>query len=275
MSVTLLGGLLFVVSLISTVIYMSAIGQILAADARRVGLLRTAWCRLLAALLYVGVGLATLETHVNGPRIGLAIFTFTQIVWWVNARADVRLARRTKGGYVSDPHIDPMAINDPVPPYSPPLSDAVVSADIDRMSSDVGQLKRDVDGLQTSSTALVGAQRTAVGALVFAVVIALVGLIFGLVVYNRADSAITIAQQNSQILAQLKTTQDRLASSVHEQCTLYVEFMAFYSTRARAVSPQGPDAYDDAFRKLLASSDRLTCGLSAPKDLPPAPRTGG
>lgn len=171
---------------------------------------------------------------------------------------------------MTDPHTDPAALGGGIPPYSPPLGSAVISAEIDRMSTDVSGLKRDVGNLQTSATALVGAQRTAVGALVFAVVMALVGLIFGLVVYNRADSAITISQQNAQILAQLKTTQDRLTASVHEQCTLYAEFLSFYSTRARAVSPQGPGAYDDAFRKLLVASDHLQCGLAAPKDLPPA-----
>lgn len=274
MNVTLLGALLLAASLVSTVVYMRAIGQLIGAP-RRAGLLRTAWCRLGAALLYVGVGLATLETHTSGPRIGLAVFTFTQMVWWVNARADVRLARRCKGDYVTDPHIDPTALRGEVPPYSPPLGNAVISAEIDRMSTDVSGLKRDVTKLQTSSTALIGAQRTAVGALVFAVVIALVGLVFGLVVYNRADSAIILSQQNAQILAQLKTTQDRLAASVHEQCTLYAEFLAFYSPRAKAASPQGPDAYDQAFRKLLASADHLQCGLSAPKDLPPAPTSGG
>jgi hypothetical protein len=269
MNVTLLGALLLTASLISTVIYMSAIGQLIAGP-RRAGLLRTAWCRLIAALMYVGVGLVTLETHTSGPKIGLAVYTFAQMIWWVNARADVRLARRSKGEHVTDPHIDPTASSPLAPQYSPPLRNEVISLEIDRLSTVVTTLKKQVDDLQASSTTLRSAQNAATGALVFSIIMALVGLVFGLVVYNRADSAINLSQQNAQILAQLKTTQDRLAASVHEQCTLYAEFISFYSARAKAASPQGPAAYDDAFRRLLASADHLQCGLSAPKDLPPA-----
>jgi hypothetical protein len=94
-SVELLGGLLLGVSLVSVLTYMVALGQLLSGP-RRVGLVRTALCRLFAALLYVGVGLMTLHTHAQGPLIGLGVFTAVQVMWQANAVADVRLARRSR-----------------------------------------------------------------------------------------------------------------------------------------------------------------------------------
>lgn len=66
---------------------------------RRPGLVRTAACRVVAAVLYVGVALATLYDVDAGPVIGLGVFAAAQLIWQVNGLLDLRIAQRCKGGY--------------------------------------------------------------------------------------------------------------------------------------------------------------------------------
>jgi hypothetical protein len=266
-SVGLLGGLLLAVSLVSVLTYMVALGQLLSGP-RRPGLVRTGFCRLAAALLYVGVGLLTLHTHTQGPLVGLGVFTIVQIMWQANSVADVRLARRSRREAMSDP-FDGLGVTDPVPNYATPMPAEVVAAEIDRLSSDLGKVKRAVESLNQAKVAVTNAQRYAVGALALAMVLGLTGVIFGLVVFNRADSAVALANQNAIIIQQLKDTQTQLAKSIHGQCSTYGLLIGTYNVKSRATYAQGGEtAYDDAFRNMLAEANALNCGIPTPKDLP-------
>jgi hypothetical protein len=266
-SVGLLGGLLLAVSLVSVLTYMVAIGQLLSGP-RRPGLVRTGFCRLAAALLYVGVGLLTLHTHTQGPLVGLGVFTIVQIMWQANSVADVRLARRSRREAMSDP-FEGLGVTEPVPNYATPLPPEVVSAEIDRLSTALGKVNKTVTALQKGSTAAANAQRYAIGALILALLLGLTGVIFGLVVFNRADSAVAQAQQNAIIIQQLKDTQSQLAKSIHGQCSTYGLLIGTYNVKSRATYAQGGEtAYDDAFRNMLTEANALNCGIPTPKDLP-------
>jgi len=59
------------------------------------GLLRTAICRVIAAVLYVGVGVATLILYPGWEIFALMVFIVVQVLWWVNAGADVLLRRKS------------------------------------------------------------------------------------------------------------------------------------------------------------------------------------
>lgn len=263
MSVTLLGGLLLAVSLISVLIYMVALGQLLAGP-RRSGLVRTALCRLVAALLYVAVGLLTLHTHSQGPLVGLGVFTVVQVMWQANAVADVRLTRRSRRNPMTDPLVTP-----PTPGYPPSLPDSVVSVELDKLATDMGKVRRDVTSLQRGSNEAANAQKYAIGAVVLALLLGLTGVIFGLIVFNRADNAVAQSNQNAAIIQQLKDTQTQLTKSVQGQCSLYSLLIGTYNTKARAAYAQGgPIAYDDAFRRMLAVASDLNCGIATPPELP-------
>lgn len=59
------------------------------------GLLRTSACRVLAAAAYVSLGVAALAEAATAV-VTLLVFVFVQVMWQVNALADVRLKRRTQ-----------------------------------------------------------------------------------------------------------------------------------------------------------------------------------
>jgi cell division protein FtsB len=272
MSVGLLGGLLLAVSLISVMIYAAALGQILVGE-HRPGLVRTAICRIAAALLYVWVGLATVHEHVQGPLLGLGIFTAVQLMWQINSVADVRMTRKARKSVMTDPMYD-TGLTTPVSPNIPLMSNVVVTSEIDRLSKEQGTIKQDVGKLRTDVDTGINARRYGVSAFIFTTLVAVAGLIFGLIVFNRADDAQALAHQNAAIIAQqrdtiaqLKATQVRLDLTVHEFCGLYGSFIGFYSLRSRALFTEGPTAYDNEYRNLVRSADRLQCGIKPPPDL--------
>lgn len=276
MSVTLLGSLLLAVSLVSVVIYMASLGQLLI-RARPPGMIRTSICRLLAALLYVGVGLITLETHETGPLVGLGVFTAVQLMWQANSIADVMLSRRLRksGGLVSFQE-SVMPLN-PIDQFSDPadrhvpanvsLSDAVVSAEIDRLSGLVTGLQTEQKKLKIDLTAALAGRRLAFSALGFAIVVAVVGLVFGLIVFERATNGETLAIQNRDAILEIKRTQLEIIDSVHNFCSVYDLSLDSYSPRIKATYPPGPAAYDEIYHRLLAGSDVLKCNLTPPPGL--------
>lgn len=169
---------------------------------------------------------------------------------------------------------DPLGVTDPVANYATPLSDTVVSAEIDMLSNKLGKLIRRVDTMAEKEATSAYWRRFERAVLAFVSVVAISALIFGLVIYNRADRANELARQNSTLLAEMKDTQTRINAqqarqdvTVHEFCGLYESFLSFYSPRGRAAFPQGPDAYDFEFHRLLISSDHLQCGLKPPRGL--------
>lgn len=97
MTATILGGILLAVAFISLTIYVIALERLLLAGSRRPGLVRTATCRVIGAILYVGVALATILAPDTGPVVGLGVFVIVQLIWQGNAIADVRLGHRTDG----------------------------------------------------------------------------------------------------------------------------------------------------------------------------------
>lgn len=57
------------------------------------GMVRTAASRVTCAIAYVSLGIITLIARETFPILGLAIFSFTQIVWQANSLADLRLKK--------------------------------------------------------------------------------------------------------------------------------------------------------------------------------------
>lgn len=90
MTVTVLGVALLAVALLSLSVYLATLHRLMSAP-RRPGLVRTAVCRVIAAVLYALTAIATLLSHPVGPLIGLGVFTVVQIGWQVNSLLDVRL----------------------------------------------------------------------------------------------------------------------------------------------------------------------------------------
>jgi hypothetical protein len=60
----------------------------------RRGMIRTALCRVLAAVIYVVLSILELVYRNNFPLASLCVFIFVQFMWELNAVADVMLRRR-------------------------------------------------------------------------------------------------------------------------------------------------------------------------------------
>lgn len=168
-----------------------------------------------------------------------------------------------------------VAIDPPQTAADTAAADLALLASVEALTKQVEKLAPDVTNLKTEGKRSWAWIRGGMGFIAFDVVITIMGIIFGVVVLNIANQSEATAASAALAIHDVQLTQTRIESSIHEQCTLYAEFLSFYSAKAKMVSPQGPEAYDQAFRNLLTSADHLQCGLSAPKDLPPAPTPGG
>jgi hypothetical protein len=195
-------------------------------------------------------------------------------MWWVNSVSDVRLARRSEDDVVADSEQDSFGVTNPVANYAMPLADAVVSAEIDRLSEQANKMTRRVSKIEEARNDDKRNARYVRAAVAFTFIIAICGLLFSLVIYNRADQTAKLVEENARILATVQATQARLDAttarldvSVHESCVLYALLLSQYNAKSRALSPRGPDGYDNDFRKLYASSQHQNCGIGEPPDL--------
>lgn len=101
MNEALLAGMMFAVSAGSAAVHCVAwwrltrgpvaVGR--AARLARRGLIRTVACRILAAVVYIGVAVVTVVARPALPVVALAVFTGTQLLWQLNSLLDVRLRR--------------------------------------------------------------------------------------------------------------------------------------------------------------------------------------
>lgn len=98
--VTILGIVFLVVSVGSSLIQGNSLWRLTrlrpaGGEQRRVhaGMLRTSICRVAAAASYVVIGLITLLTRESLPVLALVVFCGVQVMWQVNAYADLRLRR--------------------------------------------------------------------------------------------------------------------------------------------------------------------------------------
>lgn len=258
MSVVLLGGLLLAVSLISVVIYMAALGQLLVGE-HQPGMIRTAVCRLLAALLYVGVALLTLHTNETGPLIGLGVFTAVQLMWQFNSIADVRLTRKQR-------RMAAMPERDLGPRPSPSkhtLKEAVVSAEIDRLSSNATTASSDVTNLRTDIDAVMANQRWWLAGLIFTFVVAATGCVLGL---TGGENVTGLVERNSSAIATFREARDQIFAAM---CAEHGVTLGSYNPRTGATYPGGERAYDAHMRKVVISAGQLECNLSVPPGLPP------
>jgi hypothetical protein len=103
---TILATLFLIVSVESVVVQARSLWRLLSwnyddtSDHRRIhdGMLRTAICRVIAAAIYVCVGVVTLIAQQALPVLALVVFSFVQLMWQGNAFADVRLRRDLTDG---------------------------------------------------------------------------------------------------------------------------------------------------------------------------------
>lgn len=257
MSVVVLGSLLLAVSLISVVIYMAALGQLLIAD-RPPGMVRTAACRLVAALLYVGVALLTLHTNEKGPLVGLGIFTVVQLMWQFNSVADVALTRKQRRAPV--PEHDRGA---PPPSSSNPLKEAVVSAEIDRLSGKATSASQEAAQLRADLDAIRAGQRWTLAGLAFTFVVAALGCVLGL---TGGEQTAELAERNTAAIEGFKDARDQVVAAL---CTEHAATLGSYDRRAGAEYPGGAQSYDEYMRRIVISASVLECGLFTPPGLPP------
>jgi UDP-N-acetylmuramyl pentapeptide phosphotransferase/UDP-N-acetylglucosamine-1-phosphate transferase len=102
---TVLAWLFLVVSVVSTVVQGTAFVKILrwrykGTDKKarvHFAMVRTAGCRVMAAAIYIAVGITTLLAQQALPVLALVVFSFVQILWQANSFADVRLRRDLEG----------------------------------------------------------------------------------------------------------------------------------------------------------------------------------
>lgn len=103
---TALSGIFLVISIISFYVQLTALSKLHfwpkttpTTNDRTVyrGLLRTSICRFIAAVIYVALALANLTTAISQSALAIAsliVFCLVQLIWQVNAIADVRLRRQ-------------------------------------------------------------------------------------------------------------------------------------------------------------------------------------
>lgn len=85
------------------------------------------------------------------------------------------------------------------------------------------------------------------GFLAFDVIVSILGAIF---IY-AGTGVVHDVQAQGRLLQQ----------QVHETCSLYGFVIGNYNERSKATSAFGPAGYDNFYRQLEASSDRLKCGI--------------
>jgi len=85
-----LGLVLLGVSLTSLCVYLVSLHKLLTGP-RRLGLVRTALCRVTAACLYTIIAMATLANKPETGTISIVVFVVVQLMWQANSIADVRL----------------------------------------------------------------------------------------------------------------------------------------------------------------------------------------
>lgn len=260
MSVVLLGSLLLAVSMVSVVIYMAALGQLLIGH-HQPGMTRTAVCRLVAALLYVGVALLTLHTNEKGPLVGLGVFTVVQLMWQFNSVADVRLTRKQRRAAAM-----PERDVDPKPPLSPrhTLKEAVVAREIDRLSSNATAASQEMTDLRTDVDSVMTGRRWWLAGLGFTFVVAAVGCVLGLA---NGENVTGLVERNSAAIAKFREARDQIVVAV---CAEHALTLGSYSPRTGATYPGGPRAYDQYMRDVVAAAQSLGCDLPTPPGLPPA-----
>lgn len=259
MSVVLLGSLLLAVSMVSVVIYMAALGQILVGQ-HQAGMIRTAVCRLLAALLYVGVALLTLHTNEKGPLVGLGVFTVVQLMWQFNSIADVRLTRQQRrAATMPERDLGPRPT-----PSRHTLKEAVVSAEIDRLSSNATATSQEMTSLRSDVDGVMSGRRWLHAGLAFTFVVAAVGCVLGL---TGGENVTHLMERNSAAIAKFREARDQIVGAL---CAEHALTLGSYNPRTGAAYPGGPRVYDQYMRDVVAAAQSLGCDLPTPPGLPPA-----
>jgi hypothetical protein len=82
-----------VMALISLTTYSIALYRLVTQPHHK-GLVRTALCRVVAALLYTVVGLASITQNPYSGIIALVVFMGVQVIWQCNSIADVVITKR-------------------------------------------------------------------------------------------------------------------------------------------------------------------------------------
>lgn len=96
MTTAALGVTLLVTASVGVVVYGLSLWRLLHRPHRR-GLVRTATCRVGAAVLYGAIAVATLLGAGLGDATALVVFIAVQLVWMVNSIADAALTRQGQG----------------------------------------------------------------------------------------------------------------------------------------------------------------------------------
>lgn len=89
----LLGLTLLLVSLVSLTTYSISFYR-LTQQAHHKGLVRTATCRIVAALIYIAVGVVSTVGSEYSTVVALIAFVIVQLIWQSNSIADVMITKR-------------------------------------------------------------------------------------------------------------------------------------------------------------------------------------
>lgn len=142
---------------------------------------------------------------------------------------------------------DPSAVPLMLPPAVTLPVGEYVEPDLRPLTNQAETLITEIHGLREAANQL--AKRTHRNE--WAVALTVIGLVLDI---GLSIFAFTLLHNQS-------VSNARVEASIHEQCSLYALILPSYSAASKQRSPLGPTAYDDAFRRIQASSDHLQCGI--------------
>lgn len=117
---------------------------------------------------------------------------------------------------------------------------------IDKME-DVAALLRDLKKVKADQKKTWTWVKGGAGFILFDVLITVLGAIGIITMYG--------------IINEVEDQGAKLQTSIHETCSLYGFVIQSYNQMSRDRSPLGPEAYDNFYRQLQGSADRLECHI--------------
>lgn len=158
-------------------------------------------------------------------------------------KAQIAAARQARTS--EDPVIEPAP--DPFLTAAPSELDELIQTKLDALGAVLDELHKDKADKSTIT-------RTVVTVAAVILVMLLVG---GFIAHRISDRS----YENGMLLQRMAAESVRVDNLTHQQCSLFGLIIPSYRVESRAVSPLGPQGYDQAYLKMQQSSDALKCGI--------------